>query len=133
MKTTITVSGIFGALLLRRPLALLTSQPWRSHGPSRPVTMVVAFAAGTTSDILARSLAQYLSETLGQSFVVDNRAGGGGNIGAAAVRARRRTVTTPAVRDNRTGGNQQADVRQHAVRSGTGFCAGRTCRQSRRF
>jgi tripartite-type tricarboxylate transporter receptor subunit TctC len=57
------------------------AQTW----PSRPVTMVVAFAAGTTSDILARGLAQYLSETLGQSFVIDNRAGAGGNIGAAAV------------------------------------------------
>ena len=57
------------------------AQAW----PSRSVTMVVAFAAGTTSDILARSLAQYLTETLGQSFVIDNRAGGGGNIGATAV------------------------------------------------
>jgi tripartite-type tricarboxylate transporter receptor subunit TctC len=47
--------------------------------------MVVAFAAGTTSDILARGLAQYMSETLGQSVVIDNRAGAGGNIGAAAV------------------------------------------------
>jgi len=57
------------------------AQAW----PSRPVTMVVAFSAGTTSDILARGLAQYMSETIGQSVVVDNRAGAGGNIGAAAV------------------------------------------------
>ena len=58
-----------------------SAQTW----PARPVTMIVAFAAGTTSDILARGLAQYMSETLGQSFIIDNRAGAGGNIGAAAV------------------------------------------------
>jgi tripartite-type tricarboxylate transporter receptor subunit TctC len=58
-----------------------SAQTWPAH----PVTMVVAFSAGTTSDILARGLAQYMSETLGQSVVIDNRAGAGGNIGAAAV------------------------------------------------
>jgi tripartite-type tricarboxylate transporter receptor subunit TctC len=75
----VTLATVAAASLLGAASA--TAQTW----PSRPVTMVVAFAAGTTSDILARSLAQYLTETLGQSFVIDNRAGGGGNIGAAAV------------------------------------------------
>jgi tripartite-type tricarboxylate transporter receptor subunit TctC len=65
-------------------LARLTKLPWRSHG-LRAVTMVVPFTAGTTSDILARALAQYLTDTLGQPFVIDNRGGAGGNIGAAAV------------------------------------------------
>lgn len=53
--------------------------------PSRPVTMVVPFAAGTTSDVIARSLAQELSGKLGQPFVVENKGGAGGNIGAATV------------------------------------------------
>jgi tripartite-type tricarboxylate transporter receptor subunit TctC len=53
--------------------------------PARPITMIVPFTAGATSDIVARSLAQYLSETIGQSVVVDNRGGAGGNIGAAAA------------------------------------------------
>ena len=57
------------------------AQSW----PVRPVTMIVPFTAGTTSDILARSLAQFLTDTLGQPFVIDNRGGAGGNIGAAAV------------------------------------------------
>ncbi|MBV8509103.1 MAG: tripartite tricarboxylate transporter substrate binding protein [Xanthobacteraceae bacterium] len=57
------------------------AQAW----PARPVTIIVPFTAGTTSDILARGLAQYMTETLGQPFVIDNRGGAGGNIGAAAA------------------------------------------------
>ena len=53
--------------------------------PAQPVRIVVAFAAGSGSDILARLMAQWLSERLGQQFIVDNRAGGGGNIGTEAV------------------------------------------------
>ena len=73
------------AIAVAATTVLGTSPASAQSWPARPVTMVVAFAAGTTSDILARGLAQYLSETLGQSFIIDNRAGAGGNIGAAAV------------------------------------------------
>src|SRR4051794_28483937 len=57
------------------------AQTW----PSRPVTLIVPFTAGTTSDVIARSLAHQLSERLGQPFVIENKTGAGGNIGAAAV------------------------------------------------
>jgi tripartite-type tricarboxylate transporter receptor subunit TctC len=53
--------------------------------PSRPVHLVVPFAPAGASDILARLMGQSLSERLGQQFVIDNRPGGGGNIGTEAV------------------------------------------------
>ncbi len=53
--------------------------------PSRPVRMVVGFYAGSGPDILARLIGQWLSDRLGQQFIVDNRPGAGGNIGTEAV------------------------------------------------
>ena len=53
--------------------------------PTRAVRLVVGFAAGSTTDILGRLMAQWLSAGLGQTFAVENRPGAGGNIGAEAV------------------------------------------------
>jgi tripartite-type tricarboxylate transporter receptor subunit TctC len=53
--------------------------------PSHSVRLVVGFAAGSTTDILARLMGQWLSQRLGQQFVVENRPGAGGNIGAETV------------------------------------------------
>jgi len=53
--------------------------------PTRPVRWIVPYPAGGSTDILARIIGQYLSEHLGQQFVIENRPGGGNNIGTEAV------------------------------------------------
>jgi tripartite-type tricarboxylate transporter receptor subunit TctC len=53
--------------------------------PTRPVRLIVPIAPGGATDILARLIGQWLSERLGQQFVIDNRPGGGSNIGTEAV------------------------------------------------
>src|SRR5467141_4948086 len=53
--------------------------------PTRPVRIIAGFAAGGGVDVTARLIGQWLSDRLGQSFVVENRPGAGGNIGTEAV------------------------------------------------
>ena len=53
--------------------------------PTRPVRIIVGFAAGGTADVTSRLIAQWLSARLGQQFVVENRTGAGGNLAAEAV------------------------------------------------
>src|SRR5499426_1062876 len=53
--------------------------------PTRPVRWIVAFAAGGPTDIVARIMGQYLSERLGQQFIIDNRPGAGGIVGTQAA------------------------------------------------
>jgi tripartite-type tricarboxylate transporter receptor subunit TctC len=53
--------------------------------PSRPVSIIVGYAAGGVSDILARLIAQQLSTRLGQPFIIENRPGAGGNLAADQV------------------------------------------------
>lgn len=66
-------------------LPLLASAVSAQTYPAKPVRVVVAFAVGGTTDILARLYSQKLSVNLGQQFVVDNRAGAGGTMGTEAV------------------------------------------------
>jgi tripartite-type tricarboxylate transporter receptor subunit TctC len=72
----------------RHWLAAAALAPWVARAaewPARPITLVVPFAAGGPTDIVARILAQALAEPLGQQVIVENRAGAAGLVGAASV------------------------------------------------
>src|SRR5437762_12584186 len=58
---------------------------WAQAYPSRPVRLIVPVGPAGATDIAARLIGQWLSERMGQSFVIENRAGGGNNIGTEAV------------------------------------------------
>jgi tripartite-type tricarboxylate transporter receptor subunit TctC len=70
-----------GAALLPAGSSVVLGQAY----PARPVRLMVGFAAGQAIDILARLIGQWLTDRLGQQFVVENRPGAGGNIAAEAV------------------------------------------------
>jgi tripartite-type tricarboxylate transporter receptor subunit TctC len=70
---------VAGLVLLQAPLA--QAQSW----PVKPITLVVPFAAGGSPDVIARALGEELAAALGQTIVVENGAGAGGNIAAAYV------------------------------------------------
>jgi tripartite-type tricarboxylate transporter receptor subunit TctC len=66
-------------------MPVLSCLTWAQAYPTRPVRIIVGFTPGGTTDIAARLIGQWLSERLGQQFVVENRPGAGSNIAAEAV------------------------------------------------
>src|SRR5262245_277690 len=73
-----TMAGLLGAALIA-----VSGGAQAQNYPTKPITMIVPFAAGGPTDALARVVAQKMSEKLGQQIVVDNVAGAGGTIGVA--------------------------------------------------
>jgi tripartite-type tricarboxylate transporter receptor subunit TctC len=66
-------------------LPVVSCFAWAQTYPSRPVRIIVPLAAAGVADITARLIGQWLSERLGQPFIIENRPGGGGNVGTEAV------------------------------------------------
>lgn len=75
-----TATLAFGALI-----SALSPASAQTAFPERPITLVVPFAAGGSTDLVGRIVAQRMAEELGQQVVVENRAGAGGTLGATAV------------------------------------------------
>src|SRR5260370_19355880 len=71
----------FTAVLASNAMSYATAADY----PSRPVNLIVAFAPGGPSDVLARIVGHQLEKILGQPFIIDNRPGGSGNIAAEKV------------------------------------------------
>ncbi|HSV24245.1 MAG TPA: tripartite tricarboxylate transporter substrate binding protein [Xanthobacteraceae bacterium] len=80
LKLSLATVSVAAAVLLT-PQAVIAAEKY----PIRPIHLIAAFPAGGAVDITARIVADWLSNDLGQQVIVENRAGSGGNIGAAAV------------------------------------------------
>jgi tripartite-type tricarboxylate transporter receptor subunit TctC len=80
LSTRFFAAALAGALLLIS-IPADAQRAW----PAREVKFVVPFASGTTSDMLARAVAQHVAGVIGKPVIVDNQGGAGGNVGAAAV------------------------------------------------
>ncbi|MDQ8729348.1 tripartite tricarboxylate transporter substrate binding protein [Bradyrhizobium sp. LHD-71] len=82
-----SVARTVGAIALAACAMVVAAPTLAQAWPDRPVKVIVPFPAGGSNDVVARIFAKVLGEKLGQPFVIENRAGANGNLGAAAVAA----------------------------------------------
>jgi len=80
MPIRLLCAAVAGAALVAGTSAAV-AQAW----PSRPITMISPFTAGNAADIVARAVVDQVSKQIGQTFIIENKPGGGGSLGAAAV------------------------------------------------
>ena len=99
--------------------------------PTRPITLVVPYAAGGGNDVMARIVADKMSATLGQQIVIENRGGAGGSIATRAGRACRARRLHARPRRHRHAGDQSDALSQCRLRPAQGFRAGRADRHQR--
>ena len=100
---------------IARWLALLAAPlPPRKY-PDQPVRIIVPFAAGGPTDVVARLIGQKLSEKLGQQFVIENIAGAGGNIGMGNAARARPTATRSCSCHRATWSTRSSTPRRHTI------------------
>ena len=105
-------------------LSAMSQIAWAQTYPARPVRIIVGAAPSGTYDIMARLIGEWLSERLGQPFVIENRPGAGTTIGTeAVVKSAPGWLYAPACR--RSGRNQRAALRQTQFQPHPGHRAGR--------
>ena len=86
MKVLFRIAFVFAAAVVQTPVIAQPASTGSGQAyPAKAVRMIVGFPAGGTSDIMARLTGQKLSEAWGQTFIIDNRPGAGGNIGTELV------------------------------------------------
>jgi tripartite-type tricarboxylate transporter receptor subunit TctC len=97
---------------------LLTAAHAQDNYPSKSITLIVPFAAGGSTDVIGRIVAEGLRQVLGQTVVVDNRGGAGGSIGTAAVAKAARRVYPTGVRTLPVSGKPEIGRRPRPSRRG---------------
>ena len=80
-RLSLTASALAAIVLVANPVLAQTAAPF----PSKPIRVIVPFAAGGGTDVLARVLGEKMGASLGQPIVVDNKPGAGGIIGTDAM------------------------------------------------
>ncbi|MGH6768980.1 MAG: Bug family tripartite tricarboxylate transporter substrate binding protein, partial [Xanthobacteraceae bacterium] len=80
-RIVLTVLAASAALAAALPAAPATAQSY----PSRPISLIVPFPPGGSTTVVARIIAERMSETMGQTIVIDNRGGAGGTVGTRAA------------------------------------------------
>jgi tripartite-type tricarboxylate transporter receptor subunit TctC len=79
------IGAVYGAFFVVVAITMGTAAKAQQDWPSRPISVVSPFAAGTTNDIVAHTVLDPVGAQIGQSFVLQNRPGGGGTVGVASV------------------------------------------------
>ena len=124
---TLTRTLAVASLLVASALPVAPAAHAQADYPARPIKLILPFPPGGGADLTARSLAQKMGESMGQSIVVENKPGASGSIGTGdVVRAardrdpRRRAIGVhAAARDDEGTGHRHADHELDAVEHGT--------------
>ena len=111
-------------LLVGAMLGFASSLAFAQAYPSKPIRFVVGFPAGSTTDVMARILAEHVKNRLGQPVLVENKAGANGVLGATEVARAQPDGYTVLISNSSTITVNPPVVSKLAVRAGQGFCAG---------